>query len=579
MNSPIEEIKNRLNILEVAKDYVKLEKSGVNYRGLCPFHSEKTPSFFVNPTRQIWHCFGGCGEGGDIFKLIMKIEGIEFGDALRLLAQKAGIELKKQDPKIQTEREKTYDICELATQFFQKQLSSNIGERVKEYLNKRGIKNEAISFWRIGYAPDSWNDLLSFLLKKGYSYQEIEKAGLIIKKDGENKYYDRFRKRIIFPVFDLNSNPIGFGGRIFESIDEKKEAKYLNTPNTILYDKSKVLYGLNNARVEARKKDFFILVEGYTDAIMAHQSGNLNTVSTSGTALTLQHLDLLERYTKNLVTAFDMDLAGDSATKKGIDLAQSQEFNIKVTSLPQGLDPADLILKDVNLWKKAIEKPVSITEFYFQNTFLRYDSKTPEGKKDIAKILLPVILKIPNDIEKDFWIQELSKKLLINKEAILEEFKKVKKTDNKETKEIIEEKKDKKNRKELLEEQFLLLSFKNKEYLNKLSDEERSFFSNNTLEIIDFLNQNNLSNLPDKIKNKVNYLLMKSEIEEIDKMTEKDIIHCLAEIKAVSLKEKLNKLSIEIKEAEFDNNHERSKILETEFNDLCQKLRNVQLDI
>jgi len=467
----------------------------------------------------------------------------------------------------------------LATQFFQKQLSNSTGKRVRSYLNNRGIKDEAISFWKIGYAPDAWEGLLSFLLEKNYSYQEIEKTGLAIKKEGTSKYYDRFRRRIIFPIFDLNSNSIGFGGRIFESTDEKKEAKYLNTPNTILYDKSRVLYGLNNARVEARKKDFLILVEGYTDVIMAHQAGDLNVVSTSGTALTLQHLDLLGRYTKNIVTAFDMDLAGDSATKRGIDLAQSQEFNIKVVSLPQGFDPADLILKDINLWKKVIEKPVSITEYYFQNAFLQYDSSMPEGKIDIAKMLLPIILKIPNDIEKDFWIQELSRKLLISKEAILDELKKVKKIDFREKKEVIEEKKNKKNRKDLLEEQFLLLSFKNKEYLNSLSSSERAFFSDNTLELIDFFKQENPKDLPEKIKDKVNFILMKSEVEEVDKVEEKVIAHCLGEIKAVSLKNKLNDLSIKIKEAESSNDHEKSKVLELEFNDLCQELRGLQLDL
>jgi DNA primase len=311
LGSPIDEIKSRLNIVEVIQSYIKLQKAGANYRAVCPFHSEKSPSFFVSPARQIWHCFGSCGEGGDIFKFVMKIEGVEFGDALRILAQKAGVELKKQDPKLQTERHRLYSICEIACRFYQKQLGSGeAGQEAKKYLLDRGITEESIEKWRIGYSPDVWRSLTDFLISKGYERNEIEKAGLLLNSEKTGGYYDRFRGRIIFPVFDLSSQVVGFGGRIFKKGVTKAlvgggskggttpvpgeigEAKYINSPATILYDKSRILYGLNKSGQSIRKNDRFIVVEGYMDAIMAHQIGCDNVVAASGTALTQFHLNI-----------------------------------------------------------------------------------------------------------------------------------------------------------------------------------------------------------------------------------------------------------------------------------------------
>ncbi|PJA02254.1 hypothetical protein COX73_01725, partial [bacterium (Candidatus Gribaldobacteria) CG_4_10_14_0_2_um_filter_36_18] len=284
LGSPIEEIKSKLDIVELIGSYIKLQKTGINYRALCPFHSEKKPSFFVSPSRQIFKCFG-CGKFGDVFKFVMEIEGLEFGDALRVLAKRTGVELRKQDPKLKTERKRLYDIMELACRFFERQLKeSKTGLEVKKYLLERGINEESIKKWRLGYAPNTWQSLSDFLVSKGYEREEVVRAGLAIKKEQDfsanqresaSTSYDRFRGRIIFPVFDLNSQVIGFGGRIF-SINQRSypcppealpsgdgrrapesastEAKYINTPNTLLYNKSWVLYGLNFAKVEVRRK-------------------------------------------------------------------------------------------------------------------------------------------------------------------------------------------------------------------------------------------------------------------------------------------------------------------------------------
>ncbi|MBI1888449.1 MAG: DNA primase [Candidatus Spechtbacteria bacterium] len=415
----VDEIKNRLDVCEFVRGYMKLEKSGSSFRGLCPFHKEKTPSFFVSPSRQLWKCFG-CGVGGDLFSFFMQIEGVDFKEALSSLAEKAGVALRSYDPHIRSEKTRLYEICEKACQFFEKQLTSSmLGAEVKEYLLGRGIHEDSIKKFRLGFAPYTRNALLQYLRALGYSPTEIFKCGVSVQVSGA--FLDRFRGRVMFPIFDLNGQVIGFGGRVFfrkNQVPDKNLAKYINTPQTLLYDKSRVLYGLHAARMNIRETQNCVLVEGYTDCIMAHQTGVTNAVAVSGTALTEQQLDLMKRYTENLILLFDMDTAGDNATKRGIHMALAKGFQLKVVILPEGKDPAELIQKNEEAWKKAIEKPLSIGDFYFQNALARFDRKDPQGMRQISGMILPVIKQIPSAIEQSYWVQKLAAELICAESAI-----------------------------------------------------------------------------------------------------------------------------------------------------------------
>jgi len=569
ISSPIDEIKNRLDIVEVIGSYIKLQKAGANFRALCPFHSEKKPSFFISPARQIWHCFG-CSIGGNIFDFVMRIEGVEFGDALRILAQRAGVELKKQDPKLKTERNRLYEICELTCRFFEKQLEmSSTGKEAKQYLLDRQIKSDSLKEWRVGYAPDVWQGLSDFLTSRDYRKEEIEKAGLALTSE-KGSFYDRFRGRIIFPIFDLNSQVIGFGGRVFKHKDKSEIAKYVNTPQTLLYDKSRVLYGLDKAKVEIRKKDSCILVEGYVDVIMSLQAGFSNVVATSGTALSPFQLKILKRYSNNLLTAFDMDVAGDSATKRGIEMAQSQGFNIKIITMPQGKDPADVISQSADDWQRIINQARSILQFYFETTFSRFDTQTPEGKREISKILLPVMKRIPNKIERAYWVQDLAKRLNVKEEVVEEELKNTKASEIESSSLLVEEKPvlQQKSRKDILEERVVSLVLREPQLLGLIDNESLPYFSARFQTILTDLREEKLSKTDDFI----NYLFLKAEVEGEDIDYQAEIQTCLKEMKTLETKSKLDEISHEIKKAETEKQLERVNNLTREFNKLASKL-------
>ena len=435
MEDNVSKIKDRLDVVDVISGYLKLQKTGINFKARCPFHNEKTPSFVVSPERQVWHCFG-CSKGGDIFSFIQDIEGVEFPEALRVLATKAGIELESFDPAVKDDKARLFQVCESATKFFEKQFQSNIGKLALGYLRDRGVADSTIQEFRLGFAPNDWNALGTFLKNCGYSENEIVGAGLAIKRSDGSGVYDRFRSRITFTISDLNGQVVGFTGRIFAvptpkgvgTPTESVGAKYINTPQTRIYDKSRVLYGLHMAKMDIKQADQCVLVEGNMDALMSHQAGIKNVVASSGTALTPNHLALLHRYTTNLGFCFDTDQAGAIATRRGIGLALSQNFNIKVVEIndKECKDPADLIKKsDLNpdasvgtSWSDAVGQAKPVLEFYFDKAKTGFDPDSANSKKSVISVLAPFLKRLTSQVEKAHWLARLAFLLRVKEEAI-----------------------------------------------------------------------------------------------------------------------------------------------------------------
>lgn len=563
--SELDEIKNRLDIIDVISGYIKLEKAGANYRARCPFHDEKTASLMVSPSKQIWHCFG-CSTGGDIFEFVKKIEGVDFGDALKILAKKAGVELKKYDKNTlrdKTERQKISEVLEQALKFFEYYLhKSKKGQKVKEYLIKnRGFSEELTREWRIGYAPDSFDKLSNFLENRGYNKMYIEKAGLAFLKTN-GSLCDRFRSRIIFPFFSINSDLIGFTGRIFEK--EEDIAKYLNTPATLLYDKSRALFGIDKAKIEIRKEDKCILVEGNIDCIMTHNAGTKNVVAVSGTALTDLHLKIIKRYTLNLIFAFDMDNAGAKATERAINLAREMGFNVSVLDLGKEKDPADVILKQgKNEWVKIVNSAEKIMDFYFKKAFLNRNSENIDDKKKITEELLPQIKKINNSIEQAHFIQKLAQKLMVREDDIREEFAKIKleKKENKKERQF----KNNLSQKEKLEKEFLKLYL-----INKIDLKDVFYlFSQKYRAILEKLSKGEDISTIIEDKNFLSEIVLglekeKELLKENEILVTEEIENCVINLKKIFEKERKKSLSLKIKNEK--NPQEVEKLIEEYLN-------------
>jgi len=406
MPSDIEEVKRRSDIVDVVSSYVTLKKAGKDFKALCPFHKEKTPSFFVSPEKQIFKCFG-CGEGGDIFDFVMKLEGLEFGDALKILADRAGVTL---EPRTRIDREapglksRLFAINRLSALFYHKILTDHpAGKTAREYLVGRGVTDQTIKQFLIGFAP-SQGPLTTFLSRKTFTATEIEKAGRP----------DRFARRIMFPIFDVVGNVVGFSGR---TIEEGGEPKYLNTPETDIFHKGRVLYGLYEAKRAIKEADRVVVAEGQMDVVMSHQAGVTNVVATSGTALTDDHLHLLFRYTPNLSLAFDTDAAGERAAEKAIMAALGQGFTVKLIALKEK-DPADMVKTNPEEWEQTITQAKEAISHVIDRAMSKSQSPNAEQKKGIAKAVLPYLAALPDPIEQETWVRTLSQKLSVSEKTI-----------------------------------------------------------------------------------------------------------------------------------------------------------------
>ncbi len=416
---PKEEIKTRLDIVDVINEYVALKPAGANHKALCPFHTEKTPSFMVSRERQMWRCFG-CSEGGDLYSFVMKMEGLDFPGALRHLAQKAGVTIRRGDPAVASHKNTLLEIVQAAANFWQTLLlESPQAAAARAYLKQRGVSDSAVQAFQLGFAPDSWDATGQHLRDRGFSEADLFAAGLMVKKERGAGFYDRFRNRLIFPIHDAHGTVVGFGGRALADGPDAG-AKYINTPQTAIYNKGLVVFNLHRAKPDIRTANAAVLVEGYMDALASWEAGVKNVVAVAGTALTGDQVKLLKRFTANLAIAFDMDPAGAAAAWRGIDVVLQAECGVRVITLPFGKDPDECVRQDPAAWRQAISGAVEFMQYCFTKTLAQYPPTDATNKKLAAKTLLEVIGKLGNRIEQTHWLQQLANNLSVP-ELILRE--------------------------------------------------------------------------------------------------------------------------------------------------------------
>lgn len=584
-------IKQKINIVDLIQEYLPLKKAGVNFKANCPFHQEKTPSFMVSPERGIFHCFG-CNVGGDIFKFLILKEGMEFPEALEFLAKKAGVALKRRQSAEKDKRSRLFDANQKAAQFYHYLLVSHkLGKKALEYLKGRRLTDETIEAFNLGYAPNSWESLSSFLRKRGFSNVELAESGLAVPS--KSGCYDRFRGRVMFPLIDVQGQVIAFAGRVLGV----GEPKYINTPQTSIFNKSNFLFGLNLAKGEIRLKNKAILTEGEMDMIMSFQSGVKNVVASKGTALTSGQIELIKRHTDTILLCFDKDLAGDAASRRGIEMADDAGLNIKVIQIPDGKDPAELAKKDVKLWGLAAENAEPIYDYYLRSVALRFNPKTAEGKKRIGGELIPILAKISDSLTREHYLQKLSALIGISEEILRKEMGRSQRMAVSFSK-ALEQQVDKpsfaaKSRRELLEEYLLALLLKIPSGLTFVPDfPETVFLSENYrslyvllvlyLDAISFRSADfRISEFVKGVSEELSSLVDRLYLMEIDdklsnsKAWTEEVAKIVAELKKVLIKASLEKLSGEIKNAQAFGKIELLDTLNRRFRDLSVRLKNL----
>jgi DNA primase len=415
MASPSEEIKEKLDIVDVLKEYIELHPAGRNFKARCPFHSERTPSFMVSPERQIWHCFG-CGEGGDIFTFVMKYENIDFPEALKHLAEKAGVDIKRSSPRDHQEFGVLYDINREATEFFKEQLTKS--DRAQEYVRERELPEDVVETFEVGFAPQGYDTLIGHLTGQGYAVADVVRAGLAFRTE-KGRYLDRFNGRVMFPIHNHFGKVVGFSGRILPELDTGKMGKYINSPETPIFNKSRLLYGFWQTKGDIRDKNEAVLVEGQMDFLMLYGAGIRHAVASSGTALTGDHLKTLRRFAETLIFIFDNDPAGALAIERGIDMANELDFNSRVLLLDAYKDPADAIIAEKDFFEKALPNSKTAMEYLFDKKLSIADSM--EQKKTATKFILGKIKRLQSSVEQNHWIKELSFRLGVSEKELVSE--------------------------------------------------------------------------------------------------------------------------------------------------------------
>ncbi|MBI2485029.1 DNA primase [Candidatus Uhrbacteria bacterium] len=404
-----EEIRNRVDIADFIGEYLELKKAGAgSFKAVCPFHAEKTPSFHVSKEKQIWHCFG-CGEGGDVFAFLMRMEGIEFPEALRLLGKRAGVEIPRFSSTESNERSRVVEVNTMARAFYAKVLeTSTLALEAREYVAKRAIPQELVQDFGLGYAPDRWDGLVVALRKRDFSDQELLAAGLAQR--GRMGLIDRFRNRLMIPLEDAHGNTVGFTARVLPSATADAGPKYLNSPETAAYHKGEILFGLSKAKQDIKREHTVIIVEGNLDVIASHKAGVKHVVASSGTALTQAQIQLLKRYTTRLIFCFDQDAAGFAAALRGIHLATELGCDVEVLLIPReaGKDPDEVVQKDPELWRRIVSVPVPIMPYYFEHATRGKNLQDVVVKREVGHFLLGEIGRLSDAIEREHWLQKLS---------------------------------------------------------------------------------------------------------------------------------------------------------------------------
>jgi len=585
----VSEIRDRSSILEVVSDYVTLKKAGKNHRGLCPFHSEKTPSFMVNEEKQIFHCFG-CGEGGDVFTFLMKAGHFSFPQAVEELAKRYGVKLPSRElsttqKKEMAKREILFQVNQIASEYFHDLLTKRReGEEGRRYLSQRGISQEVIAEHRLGYSTDRWDGLVHHLQEKKVSLEMAWELGLIFPKKKEG-WYDAFRGRILFPIFDLHQRIVGFGGRMIR----EGQPKYLNSPESSIYHKGEVLYGLHVANRYATEKDCVIIVEGYFDLLTLHQYGLKHSVATLGTALTTQHIRTLKRYTKNLITIFDADQAGVQATLRSLPLFLEEEVVGKTIALPKGEDP-DGFLRKGNLedFGKRVERALPLIDFFFERLMKTTDLKSVDGKVKVAKEGVALLSKIPDKIRREFYLKALAERLDIQESFLYEMLRSSPKESSKAGEDLRKSSMDKTFPKS--EQMIVRLMVQHPEFISTLSKEgifkefENSILQKMAEALGDLYQRKGRLDLPEALANfeedlkgrLCEFAFQESGLEGGDRG--KILQDCIQKIREKRLKKEKGELLKRIKEAEKQQEGKRLVPLLKEHQELAKKERGLQKD-
>jgi len=557
VSSNAQKIKERLSIEDVIAPYVKLISAGSNLKGRCPFHNEKTPSFFVSPDRGTYYCFG-CGAKGDIFSFVEQIDGLDFLGALNLLATRAGIKLSYEPAGGESKNGRTdlYKVMDEAGRFYEdrlKRFTSGL-----EYLKKRGLKTETISDFRIGYAPDDWRELLDYLTKKSFGVEVLKQAGLV--KESEGRVYDTFRGRLMFPIFDTSGRIVAFSGRIFA--DDGKSAKYVNSPETAIFSKSKILFGFDRARQKIRTSGYSILVEGQVDLVMAHQSGFTNTVASSGTALTDEQLTLLNRFSPKIIMAFDSDGAGYRASHRSAQLALSRGFDVKIANLPEGEDPASLIQKNPKDWQDVIAGSQPIIEFAVSRVLKQKESSRVRLLKEEV---LPYVAFLESSIERSKAVSLVATKLKVSEKSVWEDLLKVKQFEDRAI--VSEGKRSGQNlsRKSYIGKRLLGIIFWQKSLAEPVLD-----LKTIEEELESVLGKEKFKEIFEFYESKASDLAFQTEVAYADtpEVLKEEVKELLLEFKKESLQESLGRAMIKLKSAEISGD----KIQAEELLRLCQEL-------